>query len=298
MKIVLLAGPTASGKSRLALDLARRRGGVIVNADSMQVYAELRVLTARPSPDEEAAVPHRLYGQVPARERYSVGRWLDEVAGVLAEARRESLTPIFVGGTGLYFKALTEGLAAMPPVPAEVRTRIQEESAGESPDVLHRRLTAIDPEDAARIRPSDRARVVRALEVFEATGRALAAWQERPAKPLIDPAAAERMVLEVDRKLLHERIAARASQMIAGGALAEARAFAALRLDANLPAMKAIGLGELMDHLAGRSSLDEALAGMRTETRRYAKRQMTWFRHQMNGWDSLTAEQVSAIGAE
>ena len=164
--------------------------------------------------------------------------------------------------------------------------------------MLHRRLAAVDPEDAARIRPTDRARIVRALEVFEATGRALAAWRERPAKPLIDPAEAERMVLDVDRKLLHERIAARVSQMIAGGALAEAKAVAALKLDKNLPAMKAIGLGELMDHIAGRTSLDEALAGMRTETRRYAKRQMTWFRHQMVGWGSVTGDELSATSSQ
>jgi len=290
VKIVLLAGPTASGKSRLALDLARRDAGIIVNADSMQVYAELRVLTARPSPADEQEIPHRLYGHVPARERYSVGRWLDDVASVLAEAREQSLTFIVAGGTGLYFKALTEGLATIPAVPAEVRNRVLEESAGQAGEALHRRLTALDPEDARRIRPSDRARIVRALEVFEATGRSLAAWQERPARPLIDAAETQRMVLDVDRKLLHQRIAERASRMVAEGALAEARAVAALSLDKDLPARKAIGLGELIDHLAGRTSLDEALAGIRTETRRYAKRQMTWFRHQMSDWGSVSSQ--------
>lgn len=287
MTIVLLAGPTASGKSQLALDLAQKRGGVVINADSMQVYGELRVLTARPSTADEAAIPHRLYGHVPARERYSVGRWLEDVAGALGEARAQGLTPIVVGGTGLYFKALTEGLATIPTIAAEVRERIAEECSGESAEVLHRRLAAIDPEDAARIRPSDRARIVRALEVFEATGRSLAAWQERPVKPLIDPAETERTILDVDRKVLHERIGARVSRMLAAGALAEAKAVAALRLDKDLPAMKAIGLTQLVDHLEGSLSLDEALAGMRTETRRYAKRQMTWFRHQMSGWEPL-----------
>jgi tRNA dimethylallyltransferase len=295
VKIVLLAGPTASGKSRLALDLARRHQGVIVNADSMQVYGELRVLTARPAAADEAEIPHRLYGHVPARERYSVGRWLSDIAAVLTEARRQQLLPIIVGGTGLYFKALTEGLARIPPIPSEVRTRVLQESGEETAEVLHRRLAAVDPEDARRIRASDRARIVRALEIFEATGRSLAAWQERPARPLIDPGDAERIVLDVDRKLLHERIAERISHMIAEGALAEVRAVAALNLDKDLPAMKAIGVGELMDHVAGRTSLDEALAGMRTETRRYAKRQMTWFRHQMADWGSVAGDQLSVI---
>jgi tRNA dimethylallyltransferase len=291
VKIVLLAGPTASGKSRLALNLAGRDGGIIVNADSMQVYAELRVLTARPSHADELANPHRLYGHVPARERYSVGRWLEDIAPIIAEARQQSQTLVVAGGTGLYFKALTEGLAAVPPVPAEVRTRIEEESAGETAEALHRRLARIDPEDAGRIRPSDRARIVRALEVFEATGRSLAAWQERPARPLIAAGEAERLILDVDRKLLHERIAERAARLVADGALAEARAIAAMNLNPDLPARKAIGLSELIDHLAGRSSLEEALAGLRTETRRYAKRQTTWFRHQMPGWEVVTGNQ-------
>jgi tRNA dimethylallyltransferase len=289
VKIVLLAGPTASGKSRLALEIARQSGGIVVNADSMQVYAELRVLTARPSAADEETVPHRLYGHVSARERYSVGRWLDDVGLVLDEARRQSVPVIVAGGTGLYFKALSEGLATIPPVPVEVRNRVLEDSTGEAADVLHRRLAAVDPEDAHRIRPSDRARILRALEVFEATGRSLAAWQERPVKPLIDPAEADRLMVEVDRKVLHERISARIAHMIADGALAEARAIAELRLDKDLPAMKAIGVSELIDHLAGRMSLDEALAGIRTETRRYAKRQMTWFRHQMAGWSSVSS---------
>jgi len=289
VKITLLAGPTASGKSRLALEIAGKTGGIIVNADSRQVYSELRVLTARPSAAVEAAMPHRLYGHVSAGERYSVGRWLDDVAAVLDEARRAALPVIVTGGTGLYFKALTEGLATIPMVPAEVRSRVVEDSSGETADVLHRRLAAVDPEDAHRIRSTDRARILRALEVFEATGRSLAAWQERPVKPLIDPANAERLLVDIDRALLHERISVRVSHMIADGALVEAKAIAELNLDKELPAMKAIGVAELIDHLAGRMSLDEALAAMRTETRRYAKRQMTWFRHQMVGWTPLTS---------
>jgi tRNA dimethylallyltransferase len=289
VKITLLAGPTASGKSRLALEIARKSGGIIVNADSMQAYAELHVLTARPSAADEETVPHRLYGHVSVRERYSVGRWLNDVAATLDEARQSGAPAIVTGGTGLYFKALTEGLAAIPAVPAEVHSRVVEDSAGETAEVLHRRLAAVDPEDAHRIRASDRARILRALEVFEATGRSLAAWQERPVKPLIDPVDAERLLVDIDRALLHERISARVSHMIADGALVEAKALAELNLDKDLPAMKAIGVGELIDHLAGRMSLDEALAAMRTETRRYAKRQMTWVRHQMAGWTPVTS---------
>ena len=282
---ILLAGPTASGKSRLALELAARHGGVIVNADSMQVYGELRVLTARPSPADEAAAPHRLYGHVPAATRYSVGRWLDDVAAVLDEARQEGRQAIVVGGTGLYFKALTEGLAAVPAIPAEIRAAVQAESAGVATPDLHARLAAIDPEDAAAIRVNDRARVLRALEVHAATGRSLADWRRgAAAPPLVDPSTAKRIVLAPDRAELHRRIAARAERMLEEGALAEVAALAALRLDPDLPAMKALGVRALMALEAGALSRDEALAAIATETRRYAKRQMTWFRHQMADW--------------
>jgi tRNA dimethylallyltransferase len=285
---ILLAGPTASGKSRLALALAREHRGAIINADSMQVYAELRILTARPLPEDEAAVPHRLYGTVPAATRYSVGAWLSDMAMALKAAREEGLMPIVVGGTGLYFKALTEGLAAVPPIPGEVRERVRAETAGLSVPELHMRLAAVAPDDARQVRPSDRARIVRALEVFEATGRSLARWQEAPPlRPLIDQARARRLVLAVDRAVLHERIGARAEDMVRGGGLAEAEAIGKLGLNPELPAMKAIGVRELLDHLAGKTSLDEALAAMKTETRRYAKRQMTWFRNQMADWETV-----------
>ena len=283
-----LAGPTASGKSRLALELAARHGGVIVNADSMQVYGELRVLTARPSPADEAAVPHRLYGHVPAATRYSVGRWLGDIAVVLDEARRQGRVAIVVGGTGLYFKALTEGLAVVPAIPAEVRAAIREESADLATPELHARLAAIDPDDAAAIRTSDRGRILRALEVMTATGRSLAAWRRgAAAPPLVDPASARRIVLFPDRAALHQRINQRVDRMLEEGALEEVAALARLGLDPDLPAMKAIGVRALSAHLAGTLSRDEALAAMRTETRRYAKRQMTWFRHQMAGWSQV-----------
>ncbi len=290
---ILIAGPTASGKSRLAMELAARHGGAVVNADSMQVYRELGNLTARPSAEDEAAVPHRLYGTVAAATRYSVGAWLGDVGRVLGELRAVGQLPIVVGGTGLYFRALTEGLSAVPPVPAEVRERVRDETAGLSAPELHVRLAASAPDDARQVRPSDRVRILRALEVFEATGRSLARWQEaEPLKPLIDPARTQRIVLSVDRAVLHERIAARAEAMVHGGALAEAEALGALGLDPELPAMKAIGVRELLDHLAGNTSLDEALAAMKTETRRYAKRQETWFRNQMGDWERVDAGAV------
>jgi tRNA dimethylallyltransferase len=281
---VLIAGPTASGKSRLALDLARTLDGAIVNADSMQVYGELRILTARPPPADMASVPHLLYGHVPAADRYSVGRWLDAIAGVLGAVREEGRLPILVGGTGLYFKALTEGLAAVPPIPVEVRQAVLQNTEGEGSEILHRQLADIDPEDAAQIRPSDRSRILRAMEVFEATGRSLAAWRARPAAPVLDRSTVECLILDPDRALLHERIASRAEAMIHEGAMAEVEALAKLRLSPDLPAMKAIGVRELLGHLRGDLSLEEALAGTKTETRRYAKRQMTWFRNQMAGW--------------
>ncbi len=286
--IILLAGPTASGKSRLAMAIAVERDGVVINADSMQVYAELRVLTARPSADDEARVPHRLYGHVPASERYSVGRWLGEAAAAIGEARAAGRLPVVVGGTGLYFKALSEGLAAIPPVAAAVRARVRAEAAGIETAALHARLAAVDPEDAAALRPSDRARVLRALDVFTATGQSLAAWQRAGAEPAVAPATARRIVLAPEREALNRRIAARA-EAIAPAALGEVRALLELGLADDLPAMKAIGVRELAAHLKGEVSLDEAVAAIAAETRRYAKRQLTWLRNQMGDWPRLGA---------
>jgi tRNA dimethylallyltransferase len=287
-KAVLIAGPTASGKSRLAVALARAHGGLVVNADSMQVYSELRIVTARPGEEDEVAIPHRLYGHVAAAERYSVGRWLTDIGAELERAWKAERLPIVTGGTGLYFRALTEGLAAVPAIPPDVREAIQRNVEGEASPVLHRRLAEIDPEDAAAIRPSDRARILRALEVFEATGRSLAAWQARPTRPILQESEVTRLVLDPDRMLLHERISARADAMLQGGAMEEVRKLGEMKLTPDLPAMKAIGVRELLDHLEGKTSLDEAIAGMKTETRRYAKRQMTWFRTQMPEWDRMT----------
>jgi tRNA dimethylallyltransferase len=285
LKPILIAGPTASGKSRLAIELARRVGGVVVNADSMQVYRDLRILTARPTVGDEAGVPHRLYGHVPAGERYSVGRWLGDLAGVLAEAAASGLRPIVVGGTGLYFTALTQGLAAVPPIPEEVRVAIRSESEGIVSGALHARLAVVDAEGAAAIRPGDRARILRALDVVTATGRSLSDWKRvAAAPPLIDAAVTAKVVLLPERALLHARIAERAERMVRDGAVAEVEALARLGVDRDLPAMKAIGVREFIGHTTGKLSIDEALAAIRTETRRYAKRQMTWFRNQMPDW--------------
>ena len=284
---VLIAGPTASGKSRLALELARQRNGIVINADSMQVYHELRVLTARPTPAEEAEVPHRLYGHVAAGMRYSVGTWLRDVEAVLMEVRTAGRTAIIVGGTGLYFKALTEGLSAIPAILPEVRERVLAEAAGVASADLHARLAATDAEDAAAIRPSDRARIVRALEVFEGTGRPIAVWQRSGGAPVIAVEGAERIVLDIDRAVLHRRIADRIRKMLDEGALEEARALAALGLPADMSLMKAIGVRELLDHLAGRQSLDQAMEAMATATRRFARRQETWFRNQMADWTRM-----------
>jgi len=282
---ILIAGPTASGKSQHAIALARAHRGAIVNADSMQVYRELRVLSARPSATDEAAAPHRLYGHVPASTRYSVGHWLADAAAALAEIRREGLVPIFVGGTGLYFRALTEGLATIPPIPAALRARLLAEAADLEAPALHARLAARDPESAAGIRTSDRGRILRALEVIEATGRPLAAWRQGTGSPpLLAAARAMRIVLDPPRPWLHQRIAERAEHMVGAGAIAEAEALAGLGLSPEMPAMKAIGVRQFLDERAGKLTLAEAIASLKTETRRYAKRQVTWFRHQMGDW--------------
>ena len=291
-KAILIAGPTASGKSALALALAERIGGAIVNADSMQVYRDLRVLTARPTREDEARVPHFLYGHVDAAESYSVGRWLADAAGALAAAQSAGRLPIFVGGTGLYFKALTKGLSAIPPVPREVRERVRGEAEGIAAPDLHARLARDDPGTAAALRPSDRQRIIRALEVLAATGRPLSQWQQQPGVPLIAAADTVSVFLAVDRTELHRRIDARFDAMLRAGALDEVRALAARRLDPRLPAMRAHGVPWLMRHLAGEISLEQAVAGGKADTRRYAKRQETWFRHQSPGWPWIEPAQA------
>jgi tRNA dimethylallyltransferase len=283
-RAVLIAGPTASGKSALALALAEKIGGTIVNADSMQVYRDLRVITARPLLEEEVRAPHRFYGHVDAAENYSVGRWCRDVAQVLGEIERQGRVPILVGGTGLYFKALTSGLAAVPPIPPEIRAQIRGRLADDGAAALHAELTQRDPQTAQRLMVNDRSRICRALEVMEATGRSLSDWHRDGMRPLIDPAGAAKIFLTCERKQLVRRIEARFAAMLDAGALDEVRRLAARRLDPLLPAMKAHGVPWLIRHLNGEISLDEAAAGAIMDTRRYAKRQLTWFRNQMKDW--------------
>ncbi len=282
MKAILIAGPTASGKSGLALALAEAVGGTIVNADSMQVYRDLRVITARPTPDEEARVPHRLYGEVDATENYSVGRWLADVRPVLDEVRAAGRVPIFTGGTGLYFKALTQGLSAVPPIPPEMRESVRARLEAEGPAALHAELLRRDP--GSPIKPGDRTRIARALEVLEATGRPLSDWHREGLPPLIDASSAVKMFLAPERDELRRRIDARFDAMLEAGALDEVRALAARKLDPLLPAMKAHGVPWLIRCLNGELSLAQAAEGGKNDTRRYTKRQFTWARHQLPDW--------------
>jgi tRNA dimethylallyltransferase len=296
---VLIAGPTASGKSALALALAEKFGGVIVNADSMQVYRDLRIITARPSPEEERRVPHRLYGHVDAAVNYSTGQWLRDIAAVLDETREQGRVPILVGGTGLYFKALTAGLAAVPQVPAEIRARIRGRVENEGIASLYAELIERDAATAHRLMPNDRSRISRALEVLEATGRSLSDWHRDGLPPLIDAKKAAKVFITCERKELVARIEARFAGMLKAGALEEVRALAARKLDPLLPAMKAHGVPWLIRHLNGAISLDEAAAGAVMDTRRYAKRQLTWFRNQMKEWPwAGPKEALNALASE
>lgn len=292
VRAVLIAGPTASGKSAVALALAERFSGAVVNADSMQVYRDFRILTARPAPEEEGQVPHRLYGHVDAAENYSVGRWTMDAAQVLAEVEASGRLPIFIGGTGLYFKSLVQGLSEMPPVPASVRAKVRAEAEGQETPKLHARLAERDLRMASALRPSDRQRVIRALEVFEATGCSLADWQREPGKPIIDPKDTLTVFLEIERKLLFERIDSRFDQMLENGAIEEVRALKARNLDPALPVMKAHGAPALSRYLSGEISREEASSSGKTDTRHYAKRQETWFRHQMKDWPWMKPEQA------
>ena len=281
---ILIAGPTASGKSALALERAEACGGVVINADSMQVYAELSILSARPSAQDEARAPHRLYGHVPASEAYSVARWLEDVARVLAEATASGRRPIIVGGTGLYFQALTEGLSPLPPIPADLREHWRRLSQQVEPAALHAMLRDRDPVMADRLSPSDAQRITRALEVLEATGRSLAEWQMVRARPLVDLTSAECWLVSRPRGELHRRCDQRFDLMMQAGALQEVSALMQLRLPPTLPAMRALGVRPLAAHLEGWLPLEVAVARAKVETRQYVKRQETWARRYMADW--------------
>jgi tRNA dimethylallyltransferase len=289
---VLIAGPTGSGKSALALELAQRLDATIINADSMQVYAELRILTARPSREDEVRVPHRLYGHVSASERYSAGRYQDETARALAEALEQNRLPLFVGGTGFYFSALTEGLSPIPSVPAEVRTAVRTRFETMGRENFFADLAARDPDTAAKLRISDTQRILRAADVLAATGVPLSGWQRVSGKPVLDGLTLGRYLLAPPREILHGRLERRFRAMVEAGALDEARALA--ELDESLPAAKALGVPQLLRHLAGELSLEAAVVEAQIATRQYAKRQVTWFRNRTD-WRRLEDDEFSNL---
>ena len=293
-RALLIAGPTASGKSAVALRLAEEFGAAIVNADSMQVYSDLRILTARPTPEDEGRARHRLFGEIEGAVNYSVGLWSRRAREVLAELGEAPA--IFVGGTGLYFRALTEGLSDMAEVPDAVRAGIREKAAGRAASELHAELAAQDPETAARLRPSDRQRILRALEVFAATGRPLASFQGAREPPALGAGEWAGVFLAPDRETLYRRIDARFDAMLAEGALDEVAALAERRLDPTLPVMRAHGVPHLIAHIERGLPLMEAAARSKLETRHYAKRQFTWARHQLKGFEWVAPEAAPDTG--
>lgn len=281
--VTLIAGPTASGKSALALARAQQTGAVIVNADSQQLYADLRVLSARPSSEDEARAEHRLYGVADAAEAWSVGRWTRAVAPVLVELAAEGRPALIVGGTGLYFTALTKGIADIPDVPVAAREATQEAFDFLGEDAFRARLAERDPRAATAIAPGDRQRLTRALAVAETTGRALTDWQA-DTTPLLAPDSYDRLVIEPDRVALYANCDRRVDLMVEHGALDEVRALMRRRLDPDLPAMKAVGVRDFQAHLKGKVTLEAAMDAVRQATRNYAKRQLTWFRNQTPDW--------------
>ncbi|AMA56625.1 tRNA (adenosine(37)-N6)-dimethylallyltransferase MiaA [Bradyrhizobium sp. CCGE-LA001] len=291
-KAVLIAGPTASGKSALALELARATGGIVINADSMQVYRDLRIITARPTGADEALVPHRLYGHVDAAVNFSAGAWVSDAARVLEDATAEARLPIFIGGTGLYFKALTSGLSVVPPIPGEVREDVRTRLERNGVEALHAELARRDPRAAERLNLRDRTRIARALEVVEATGRSLLDWHREAQPPLLPKDSFRAVFLAPERDELYARIDARFDAMLGAGALMEVERLAARGLDPLLPAMKAHGVPALIRHLRGELSLEEAATIGRADTRHYAKRQFTWFRHQLPEFEWVRLEEA------
>jgi tRNA dimethylallyltransferase len=288
---VLIAGPTASGKSAAALQLAEALRGTIINADSMQVYAELPVLTARPSAADEARLPHRLYGHVSAVEGYSAGRYQEESAHALTEARREGRVAIFTGGTGLYFDVLTKGLSPIPAVPPDIREQVRRKFESLGRETFFTELVERDPATGSKLRASDTQRVLRAAEVLEATGRPLSQWQAMTGKPVLAGMRVLKLVIAPPRAILFERIDRRFETMIRHGALDEAASL--MGLDPTLPAAKALGLSQLWRHLAGEITIEAAIVEAQLATKRYVKRQMTWFRNRMSGWEWLDHSPLS-----
>lgn len=293
---VLIAGPTASGKSAAALAVAEAIGGALINCDSMQVYSELSILTARPPAADMARAPHLLYGHVSVHERYSAGRYQADAAEALARARADCKIPIFVGGTGLYFGVLSDGLSEIPQVPSHIHEALRKQMLLDGNEAFHAKLHLRDPETAAQLRPSDPQRVLRAMEVLEATGRSLSSWQKESAQPLLKNLHLARFVLSPPRVVLLPRIAERYRRMVEQGVLDEVRALTGL--DENLPAAKTLGLREFREFDQGLLTAAQVEEAVNIGTRQYAKRQMTWFRNKMADWAWIQAYDESNIVAE
>ncbi|MCH7955926.1 MAG: tRNA (adenosine(37)-N6)-dimethylallyltransferase MiaA [Proteobacteria bacterium] len=296
--ILIIAGPTASGKSALALDAAEEFTGTVINADSMQVYRELRVLTARPTDGDEARAPHRLFGALPVTEACSAGRWLGMARAEIEAARGAGRLPILVGGTGLYLKALTDGLAPVPGIPQGVRSEARRLHARLGGEAFRAELAKVDAEAARRLDAGDSQRLIRAFEVVRATGRPLADWQRQGAGGPATDARFATIVLAPPRDALYAAIDARLDTMIEEGALDEVAALDRLGLDAGLPAAKAVGVPELRRHLRGEITLDEALDSAKRASRNFAKRQLTWLRHQMPGAHVVSAQYSESLRPE
>lgn len=294
-RAILIFGPTASGKSALALRLASAFNGMVINADSMQLYRDLAVLTARPGAADEAKAPHLLFGHVDGAMPYSTGLWLADALAALKRAEHTGRLAIFVGGTGLYFKALTQGLSAIPAVPSDIRQKMRGLAAGLKAEELHATLALRDPAMAARLRPSDPQRILRALEVFEATGESLLSFQDQRESALLAPQDYAAVFLATDRSALKAQIAARFESMLKAGALQEVERLRDRRLDQRLPVMRALGVPPLIAHLEGKLTLAEAAAQAIRETAQYAKRQVTFARHQLSSFAFMTAPEAEAF---
>jgi len=282
MDAILITGPTASGKSALAVAMAQKHGGEVVNADSMQVYDTLHVLTARPFEADMGGIAHHLYGSVPAGAKYSTGDWVRSAEVLVEEIRGRGRIPVFVGGTGLYFKALTGGLSDMPAIPEEIRGKWRGRLTEEGAAALHAQLAAIDPKAAAVLGRSDSQRIVRALEVMEASGRSIVDLQAAAGQAIIDPDRAEKLIVEPERSILHDHVNRRFARMLDMGAVEEVQALLSLGLDPAMPVMKAIGVPQIAAMLRGEMSREDVIEKASAATRQYAKRQMTWSRNQMD----------------
>lgn len=298
VRAILIAGPTASGKSGVALALAERLGGSVINADSMQVYEDLRILTARPDDEEVARAPHRLYGTVAGSVAYNVGLWCADVVEVITQEETQGHLPIIVGGTGMYFKALLEGLSPIPEIPSDIRERWRQTARETDAGTLHEVLRDRDPIMAERLRPSDPQRIVRALEVWDATGQSLAIWQEEEGTGILTPDECLKFVLAPERTALHEKIDRRFDTMVDNGAVDEVERLLGQGLEPDLPIMRAHGVRPIAGVLRNDWSLEEAANQTKAETRQYAKRQFTWLRRNMIAWNWIEEKEMERFTAK